>query len=137
MAAKHINRVVISGNLTKEPELRSLPSGDSVASLRIASNERRKQNGEWTDVANYFTITVFGQQAEPCAKWLEKGSPVIVDGSMRWSEWTPDDGIRRERVEVIASVVQFLPRAGSNAPDAADSAPSPAPAQPQEEEIPF
>lgn len=130
-----INRLVISGNLTKDPELRSTSDGTAVASLRIASNERRKVAGQWQDVPGYYSVTVFGSQAEACEKWLEKGSPLIVDGSLRWSEWSPDDGSsKRERVEIIASVVQFLPRAGSNAPDAA--APSPGPAAP-EDDIPF
>lgn len=108
----HINRIVIAGNLTRDVELRATES-THVARLRIASNELRQQ----TDMPNYVTVVVFGSQAEACAQWLEKGSPVIVDGKLRWSEWTPDDGIRREKLEVIASDVQFLPRAGAREQD--------------------
>ena len=110
MAAANINRVVITGNLTRDPELRSLPSGTHVCSLRIASNSRRKdgQTGEWTDKANYFSITVWGNQGESCAQYLSKGRPVGVDGRLDWREWEAQDGTKRQAVEIIADTVQFL-----------------------------
>jgi single-strand DNA-binding protein len=89
MAATNINRVIVTGNLTRDPELRSLPSGTAVCSLRIAVNTRRKDNstGEWTDKANYFDVTVWGAQGENCARYLSKGRPVAVDGRLEWREW--------------------------------------------------
>ena len=89
MAATNINRVVITGNLTRDPELRSLPSGTSVCSLRVACNTRRKDNstGEWVDKPNYFDVTVWGAQGENCAQYLSKGRPVAVDGRLEWREW--------------------------------------------------
>lgn len=110
MAATNINRVVLTGNLTRDPELRSTPSGMSVCSLRIASNTRRKDhsNGEWVDKPNYFSVTVWGAQGENCARFLSKGRPVCIDGRLEWREWQDQAGAKREAVEIIADNVQFL-----------------------------
>src|SRR3954468_933697 len=108
MAATNINRVIITGNLTRDPELRSLQSGMSVCSLRIASNSRRKENGEGVDKPNYFGVTVWGAQGENCARFLSKGRPVCIDGRLEWREWQGQDGAKRESVEIIADAVQFL-----------------------------
>jgi single-strand DNA-binding protein len=109
VAATNINRVVLTGNLTRDPELRSLPSGMSVCSLRIASNTRRKdQSGEWMDKPNYFSVTVWGAQGENCARFLSKGRPVALDGRLEWREWQGRDGAKRESVEIVADSVQFL-----------------------------
>ena len=88
MAASNINRVVLTGNLTRDPELRSLPSGMSVCSLRLAVNTRRKDaSGDWEDKPNYFDVTVWGAQGENCAQYLSKGRPVALDGRLEWREW--------------------------------------------------
>ena len=109
MAATNINRVVITGNLTRDPELRSLPSGTSVCSLRVACNTRRKgQGGEWEDKPNYFDVTVWGAQGENCAKFLSKGRPIAVDGRLEWREWETPEGQKRQAVDIIADSVQFL-----------------------------
>jgi single-strand DNA-binding protein len=110
VAATNINRVVLTGNLTRDPELRSLPSGTAVCSLRVASNTRRKNGatGEWEDKPNYFDITVFGAQGENAARFLSKGRPVAVDGRLEWREWTAQDGTKRQSVEIVADSVQFL-----------------------------
>ena len=109
MAATNINRVVLTGNLTRDPELRSLPSGMSVCNLRIASNTRRKDaSGEWMDKPNYFSVTVWGAQGENCARFLSKGRPVALDGRLEWREWQGQDGAKRESVEIVADSVQFL-----------------------------
>ena len=111
MAATNINRVVLTGNLTRDPELRSTPSGMSVCSLRIACNTRRKNNstGEWEDKPNYFDVTVWGAQGENCARFLAKGRPVAVDGRLEWREWEErDTGNKRQAVDIIADAVQFL-----------------------------
>ena len=109
MAATNINRVVLTGNLTRDPELRSLPSGMSVCNLRIASNTRRKGAwGEWEDMPNYFSVTVWGAQGENCARFLSKGRPVALDGRLEWREWQGQDGAKRESVEIVADSVQFL-----------------------------
>ena len=109
MAATNINRVIMTGNLTRDPELRSLPSGTAVCSLRIACNTRRKDaSGEWVDKANYFDVTVWGKQGENCAQYLSKGRPVAVDGRLEWREWEDKDNNKRQSVEIIADSVQFL-----------------------------
>ena len=94
MAATNINRVIITGNLTADPELRSLPSGTSVCKLRVACNTRRKDNstGEWVDKPNYFDVTVWGAQGENCARYLSKGRPVAIDGRLEWREWESPGG---------------------------------------------
>jgi single-strand DNA-binding protein len=109
MAATNINRVVLTGNLTRDPELRNLPSGTAVCSLRIASNTRRKdQQGQWIDKPNYFDVTVWGAQGENCAQYLTKGRPVAVDGRLEWREFTDKDGNNRQAIEIVADSVQFL-----------------------------
>ena len=110
MAATNINSVVITGNLTKDPELRSTPSGTSVCKLRVAVNSRRKDgaSGEWVDKPNYFDVTVWGAQGENCSTYLSKGRPVAVQGRLDWREWESQDGGKRQAVEIIADSVQFL-----------------------------
>ncbi len=110
MAATNINRVVLTGNLTRDPELRHTPSGTAVCKLRIAVNTRRKdgQSGEWIDKPNYFDVTVWGAQGENCARFLSKGRPVAIDGRLDWREWEAQDGSKRQAVEIIADSVQFL-----------------------------
>lgn len=110
MAGTNINRVVITGNLTRDPELRALPSGSSVCQLRIACNTRRKNasSGEWEDKPNYFDVTVWGAQGENCARFLAKGRPVAIDGRLEWREWEAQDGAKRQAIDIIADSVQFL-----------------------------
>jgi single-strand DNA-binding protein len=111
VAATNINRVVLTGNLTRDPELRSTASGMSVCSLRVACNTRRKNNatGEWEDKPNYFDVTVWGAQGENCARFLAKGRPVAIDGRLEWREWEErETGNKRQAVDIIADAVQFL-----------------------------
>jgi single-strand DNA-binding protein len=110
VAASNINVVVITGNLTRDPELRSTPSGTSICKLRVAVNSRRKdgQSGEWVDKPNYFDVTVWGAQGENCATYLSKGRPVAVEGRLDWREWEDNEGGKRQGVEIIANSVQFL-----------------------------
>jgi single-strand DNA-binding protein len=110
MAASNLNVVVITGNLTRDPELRSLPSGTSVCDMRVAVNTRRKNNasGDWEDKPNYFDVKVWGAQGENCARFLSKGRPVAVQGRLEWREWETQDGQKRQAVDIIAESVQFL-----------------------------
>ena len=110
MAATNINRVVLTGNLTRDPELRSTGSGMSVCSLRVASNTRRKNQstGEWEDKPNFFDVTVWGAQGENCARFLAKGRPVAIDGRLEWREWETPEGHKRQAIDIIADSVQFL-----------------------------
>jgi single-strand DNA-binding protein len=110
VAATNINRVVLTGNLTRDPELRSTNTGMSVCSLRIACNTRRKNQatGDWEDKPNYFDVTVWGAQGENCARFLSKGRPVAVDGRLEWREWQDQNGNKRQAVDIVADAVQFL-----------------------------
>jgi single-strand DNA-binding protein len=151
MAGVNLHRVCITGNLTRDPELRSTNSGTSVCSLRVAVNTRRKdpQTGEWGDKPNYFDVTVWGAQADNCAQYLAKGRPVAVDGRLEWREFTDREGNKRQAVDIIADSVQFLgSREGgenggrftpqSDVPaDTADFAQAPVGAGGSDDDIPF
>ena len=104
---RDIATVTRSGNLTRDVELRELPSGAEVARLRIASTARRRNGEDWVDKTNYFTIEVFGAQARACAQYLAKGSRVVVDAELDWREWTDQQGAKREAVTFKARQVLF------------------------------
>jgi single-strand DNA-binding protein len=109
VAASNINVVVITGNLTKDPDLRSTGGGTSVCELRVAVNSRRKEGQNWVDKPNFFNVVVFGAQGENCANYLAKGRPVAVEGRLDWREWEAKDGSgKRQAVQIIANSVQFL-----------------------------
>jgi single-strand DNA-binding protein len=109
LAASNVNVVVITGNLTRDPELRHTGGGTAVCDLRVAVNSRRKdQSGNWVDKPNYFDVTVWGAQGENCANYLSKGRPVAIEGRLDWREWEAKDGGKRQAVQIIANTVQFL-----------------------------
>ena len=110
MAATNINRVVLTGNLTRDPELRSTNTGTAVCSLRVACNTRRRNaaTGDWEDKPNFFDVTVWGAQGENCSRFLSKGRPVAIDGRLEWREWEDQNGNKRQNVDIIAESVQFL-----------------------------
>jgi single-strand DNA-binding protein len=111
-----INRVVIVGRLTRDVELRSLPSGRSVANLRIACNSSRKDGeGQTSERPNYFDVAVYGASAESVARYTAKGSRVGVDGRLEWREWESAEQQRRQAVSIVADVVQFLDGRGGRA----------------------
>jgi single-strand DNA-binding protein len=121
--AQDLNVVTLIGNLTRDPELRSTPSGTSVANLRVAVNDRVKRQGDWTDASYFFDVIVWGKLAENCAQWLAKGRKVGVTGKLTWREWEARDGSKRQSVEIVAANVQFLtPRSedGSRTSDSSD-----------------
>ncbi len=104
----NINRVVLTGNLTKDPDTRTTPNGLSICKLRLAVNTRRRNAaGDWEEKANFFGVTVFGRQAESCGNFLKKGRPVAIDGRLEWSEYEVE-GQKRQSVDIIADNVQFL-----------------------------
>jgi single-strand DNA-binding protein len=97
----------LSGNLTRDVELRALPSGADVASLRVAFTTRRRQGEQWVDKTNYITVDVYGAQARACAQYLAKGSRVFVDAELDWRDWTTQDGQQRETITLKARQVLF------------------------------
>ena len=109
MAASNVNVVVITGNLTQDPELRHLGSGTAVCEMRVAVNTRRKEGNDWVDKPNYFNVVVWGAQGENCAQYLSKGRPVAIEGRLDWREWEAKDGSgKRQAVQIVANTVQFL-----------------------------
>lgn len=116
--AENINRVTITGNLTRDPELRQTPNGTPVCTLGVAVNGRRKdESGQWVDKPNYFNVIVWGAQGQNCATYLAKGRPVAVDGRLDWRSWEAKDGSgKRSTVEIVADTVQFLGSRDGSAP---------------------
>ena len=112
MAASNVNVVVITGNLTRDPELRSTPAAaprSASCAWPSTSVARTVRRGEWEDKPNYFDVNVWGAQGENCANYLSKGRPVAVEGRLDWREWeAKDGGGKRQKVEIIANSVQFL-----------------------------
>ncbi len=138
------NRVILAGNLVRDPEIRYLPSGLSVTSFAVAVNSRYKQNNELKEEVSYFDIVVFGKMGENCAEYLSKGRPVLVEGRLRQRRWEAE-GVKKSRIEVVADNVQFLgsPRgagaaAGAGSAEGAAGGPgaAPAPGGP-DDDIPF
>lgn len=104
-----LNKVFLVGNLTKDPEIRFVPSGQAVANLRMATNRKYKAgNGEWKEEVTYLGVEVWGKSAEACGEYLKKGSPLLVEGRLKLKEWTAQDGQKRSMLEVVAERVQFL-----------------------------
>ena len=106
-----INRVCISGNLTRDPEIRSTAGGTSVMGFGVAVNERRRnaQTGEWEDYPNFVDCTLFGRRAEALERYLSKGSKVAIEGKLRWSQWE-SDGQRRSKLEVVVDEIELMSR---------------------------
>ena len=109
-----INRVIISGNLTRDPELRMTSGGTQVLSLGVAVNDRRRnaQTGEWEDYPNFVDCTMFGARAEAVSRYLSKGSKVAIDGRLRYRQWERD-GQRRSKLEVVVEEIEFMSRDGA------------------------
>ena len=123
-----INKVIISGNLTRDPELRATASGMSVLGFGVAVNDRRKnaQTGEWEDYPNFVDCTMFGKRAEAMARYLTKGCKVAISGSLRYSSWEKD-GAKRSKLEVIADEIEFMSRKSEESTGYAKSEPPYAP----------
>lgn len=104
---RDIATATVSGNLTRDVELKALPSGTDVARLRVATTTRRRTGEEWVEKTNYFTVEVYGAQARSCAEYLRKGSRVFVDAELDWREWTDQQDNKREAVTFKARQVLF------------------------------
>ncbi len=139
-----INRVMISGNLTRDPELRSTASGMAVLNLGVAVNDRRKnqQTGEWEDYANFIDCVMFGTRAEAIAQYLSKGTKVAIEGKLRYRQWESQQGEKRSKVEVAVDDIEFMSSRGEGGGGGGGgtrlpaSGPSPDP-MPTDDEIPF
>lgn len=146
-----INKVMITGNLTRDPELRQTPAGTQVLNFGVAVNDRRKnqQTGEWEDYPNFVDCVVFGNRAEPLSRFLGKGSKVAVEGKLRYSAWEDKEGKRRSKLEVVVDDVDMMSRGAQGAsqayaasapqgrPQPARAAQTPPPVDVYDSEIPF
>jgi len=117
MATNNINHVVITGNLTRDPELRQTSGGKSVCEMRVAVNSSFKQGDKWESKPNYFQVNTWAGLADNCAKYLEKGSGLAVSGRLEWQKWETKEGNINSRVVIVADSVQFLGRPGPKKPD--------------------
>jgi single-strand DNA-binding protein len=127
----YLNKAILIGNLTRDPEIKALPSGIQVASFSLATNRVWKdKNGAKQESVDYHNIVVFGRQAETAAQYLKKGSSVLVEGRMQTRSWDAADGTKKYRTEVVADRVQFGPRPTAGGPSAPSQASSPKSAEP-------
>lgn len=139
-----INRVMITGNLTRDPEVRNTQSCMAVLNLGVAVNDRRKNNqtGEWENVPNYVDCVMFGTRAENVSRYIRKGSKVAIEGKLRWSQWEDKQGGKRSKIEVIVDDLEFMSRDGGDVgqmqPEPSKAAPAaPAADAYAQEDIPF
>lgn len=103
------NRVILLGNLTRDPELRYIPSGTAVSEIGLAVNDRRKNaNGEWIDETTFVDVTLWGRTAEIASEYLTKGSPVLIEGRLKLDSWEGQDGQKRSKMRVVAEKMQLL-----------------------------
>ncbi len=146
--AGDINRVTLVGRLTRDPELRHIPSGTAVLELGLAVNGRQQDEaGNWVDKPNFFDVKVYGRQAETLAQHLQKGRRIGIDGRLDWRSWEAQDGTKRSKVDVVAQNVQFLDSrsdgesgGGSGGGYIPNDVPPPAgdfPSSPTDDDIPF
>ncbi len=132
------NKVILLGNLTRDPEVRYTPNGIAVASFAIAVNRKYKQGDETKEEVSYIDIVVFGKQAESCGQYISKGDSVLIDGRLQQRRWETEDGQKRSKVEVVAQSVNFMPKRSSPGQGASHGQAEPAPEVPVDEsEIPF
>jgi single-strand DNA-binding protein len=113
MSTFTINRVVLVGRLTRDPELRALPSGVNVCAMRIACNSSRKDaEGDYHERPNFFDVNVYGVHADSVSRYMRKGSRVAIDGRLEWREWETAEQQTRQAVSIVADTVQFLDSPG-------------------------
>ena len=133
------NKVILMGNLTRDPEVRYTPNGIAVASFAIAVNRKYKQGDETKEEVSFIDIVVFGKQAENCGQYINKGDSVLIDGRLQQRRWDDkDSGQKRSKVEVVAQSVNFMPKRSSAGQGGGHAHPEPLPEPPVDEgEIPF
>jgi single-strand DNA-binding protein len=133
------NKVILLGNLTRDPEVRYTPNGIAVASFALAVNRKYKQGDETKEEVSYIDIVVFGKQAENCGQYIGKGDSVLIDGRLQQRRWDDKEtGQKRNKVEVVAERVNFMPKRSSGSSSAGAGQAEPTPEAPVDEgEIPF
>jgi len=138
------NRVILVGNLTRDPELRYIPSGTAVSEIGLAVNDRIKKDGQWVDETTFVDVTLWARTAEIANEYLSKGSSILIEGRLKLDSWETNDGQKRSKLHVIADRMQMLGSRGGGGRDSSlqpvadqaelDSGP---PQQPPQDHIPF
>ena len=131
------NKVILLGNLTRDPEVRYTPNGIAVASFAIAVNRKYKQGDETKEEVSYIDIVVFGKQAESCGQYINKGDSVLIDGRLQQRRWETEEGQKRNKIEVVAQSVNFMPKRSSGGGQAQGHAEPAQEAPVDEGDIPF
>jgi single-strand DNA-binding protein len=136
------NKIILVGNLGRDPELRYTPQGTPVCSFSLATNERRKDrnSGESNDITTWFRVTLWGRQAETASQYLTRGRPIYIEGRLRVEEWTDRDGKQRHTLEVHATDMQFIGGGAKAEGGDANEASSPSPTEPTDltdDDVPF
>ena len=129
------NRVIVTGRLTKDPDMRYTGGGKPVAQLSLAVNPRKSPDGKQGEEVSFFDIVVFGKQAEVCKEHLFKGRQVLIEGRLRQRRWAAQDGQQRRKVEVVANLVQFLGQPPAKGESEVDTGHEPEVAD--DEDVPF
>jgi single-strand DNA-binding protein len=132
-----LNKVLLLGHLTREPDLRYTPNGTAVATFGLAINHRYRQGEEWKDEVCFVDVVTFNRQAETVGDYLHKGSPALVEGRLRWRSWESEDGQRRSKYDVLAERVQFLARPATVREDEREAGESPDTLPEDDSDIPF
>jgi single-strand DNA-binding protein len=129
------NKAIVMGNLTRDVELRHIPSGTAVADIGVAVNDRKKVGDEWVDETTFVDVTLWGRTAEVAAEYLSKGSPVFVEGKLKQDSWEDkESGQKRSKIKIVADRMQLV-GGKSDAPTAGQSRQQPAPQQSSTEDL--
>jgi len=137
-----LNKVILLGNLTRDPELRYTPNGTPVSSFGLAVNRRYRQGDEWKDEVCFIDVVTYGRQAETVGEYLSKGSLALVEGRLQWRSWESEEGQRRSKHEVVANTVQFMPRTrdegtGRSSPEGPSGGGEMDLSLPEDDDVPF
>lgn len=137
-----LNKVILLGNLTRDPELRYTPSGTAVSTFGLAMNRRYRQGDEWKEEVCFVDVVTYGRQAETAGEYLSKGSMALIEGRLQWRSWESESGQKRSKHEVVAANIQFMPRGreegmGRPAPETFGGDPGGAIPLPDDDDIPF
>ena len=137
-----LNKVILLGNLTRDPELRYTPNGTAVSTFGLAINRRYRQGDEWKEEVCFVDVVTYGRQAETTGEYLSKGSMALIEGRLQWRSWESETGQKRSKHEIVASNIQFMPRTrddgmGRSDPAAFGDDPGASMPLPQDDDIPF
>jgi single-strand DNA-binding protein len=118
-----MNKAILYGNLTRDPELKALPTGFQITTFGLATNRKTKKGEDWVDIAEFHHIVVLGNQAESCSRYLKKGDRALIEGRIQTRSWEHEEKGKQYRTEIVAERVIFGPRTAPKDPDGVDQRP--------------